>query len=241
MVFHRMKAHAGHPVGMRDCGNCANMRITCHDDIARGLEALARIDPRLAAAMALAGPVPLRLKEPGYAALAEIVLSQMVSKASADALWRRLEQTAGAVTPQAIHDLDDEALRVAGLSRGKAGTLKRLAEAVMSGHLDLEGLCRTDARLATGALMNVKGIGPWTAEVYLLFCAGHADILPAGDIALQNAAAHILGLDERPDARALAKHAEIWSPWRGVAARLLWAYYAVHMGRDAAPVAEKRP
>ena len=214
------------------------MRITCESDIIRGLEALASIDPRLAQIMPLAGPVPLRLKAPGFPALAEIILSQVVSKASADALWRKLEAEAGTIIPEAILALSEDSMRNAGLSRGKAGTLQRLAQAILDGHLDLEGLCRVDARLAIGALTNVKGIGPWTAEVYLLFCAGHPDIFPAGDIALQNAAAHILKLEERPDARSLAEIAERWSPWRGVAARLLWAYYATHMGREVLPISK---
>lgn len=212
------------------------MRITCEDDIARGLEALAQLDPHLAAVIPLAGPVPLRLKQPGFPALAEIILSQVVSKASAEALWRRLEEQAGRIHPEAILALSDEDMRNAGLSRGKAMTLKQLSEAILERHLDLDGLCRIDARLATDTLTTVKGIGPWTSEVYLLFCAGHPDIFPSGDIALQNAAAHILKLDERPDAKALSRIAERWSPWRGVAARLLWAYYATHMGREVLPI-----
>lgn len=211
-------------------------RIDSTDDIADGLLELARMDARLARAIELSGPVPLRRKPPGYAALAEIILSQMVSKASANALWRKLELAAGEISPAAILALSPEALREAGLSRAKAETLNRVGEAVIAGELDLEHLCRLEGRAAINAMTSIKGVGPWTAEVYLLFCAGHPDVFPAGDVALQSAAADILELDVRPQSRALYKLAEAWSPWRGVAARLLWAYYAAVKRRDATPV-----
>jgi DNA-3-methyladenine glycosylase II len=206
-------------------------------DVEDGLGNLARIDPRLGRVIAIAGPVPLRRQPPGFTALAEIILSQMVSKASANALWRRLQAAAGEITPEAVLRLSPEALASAGLSRAKAGTLHRIAEAVIAGELDLERLCTTDGREAIAAMTCIKGVGPWTAEVYLLFCAGHPDVFPAGDVALQAAAAHALDLGERPTPRALYQLAEHWSPWRGVAARLLWAYYATVMRRDAVPIA----
>ena len=212
-------------------------RIDSLDDIADGLVELARTDLRLARVIELSGPVPLRRKPPGYAALAEIILSQMVSKASANALWRKLELAAGEITPSAVLALSPEALREAGLSRAKAETLTRVGEAVICGDLDLEHLCRLEGPAAIRAMTAIKGVGPWTAEVYLLFCAGHPDVFPAGDVALQSAAADILGLDSRPRPKDLYSMAEAWSPWRGVAARLLWAYYAAVMRRDATPVA----
>jgi DNA-3-methyladenine glycosylase II len=211
-------------------------RIDSTDDIAEGLMALGRSDVRLARAIELAGPVPLRRKPPGYAALAEIILSQMVSKASANALWRKLEAAAGEICPEAILGLSPEALREAGLSRAKAETLCRVGQAVLDGELDLEHLCNLEARAAIRAMTAIKGVGPWTAEVYLLFCAGHPDVFPAGDVALQSAAGHALGMEERLSPRNLAALSEDWSPWRGVAARLLWAYYAAVMRRDATPV-----
>lgn len=211
-------------------------RIDSAEDIAAGLAALARSDVRLARAIERSGPVPLRRKPPGYAAFAEIILSQMVSKASAAALWRKLELAAGEISPAAILALSPDALRQAGLSRAKAETLCRVGQVVLAGGLDLDDLCRLDGREAISKMIAIKGVGPWTAEVYLLFCAGHPDVFPAGDVALQSAAADILGLEARPNPRLLTSLAEPWSPWRGVAARLLWAYYATVMRRDATPL-----
>ncbi len=211
-------------------------RIDSALDVEAGLAALAKADSRLAKAIDVAGPVPLRRKPPGYAALAEIIMSQMVSKASANALWTKLEAAAGDINPEAILRLSPEAHRAAGLSKAKAETLCRVSEALLAGDLDLEELCAVDVDQAIAAMTAIKGVGPWTAEVYLLFCAGHPDVFPAGDVALQNAAAEILGLDARPQPKALYRLTEQWSPWRGVAARLLWAYYASVMRRDATPL-----
>lgn len=211
-------------------------RIDGETDIRDGLFELVVIDPRLSAAVAVSGEVPLRRRPPGYAALAEIVLSQMVSKASAAALQKRLEAAIGEITPEGFLTLDDVAARAAGLSGAKTQTLRRVAEAVVAGSLDLEHLCTLPGEEAMAAMTAIKGLGPWTAEVYLLFCAGHADVFPSGDVALQAAAHHLLGLPARPSAKALAQIASGWSPWRGVAARLLWAYYAVEMKRSAMPI-----
>jgi 3-methyladenine DNA glycosylase/8-oxoguanine DNA glycosylase len=213
-------------------------RIDGAADVEEGLAELARRDARLAAAIALSGEVPLRRRSPGYAALAEIVLSQMVSKASAAALQRRLEAAIGEITPEGFLGLDEAGARAAGLSAAKTGTLRRVAQAVISGDLDLEHLCTLPGEKAIARMTAVKGLGPWTAEVYLLFCAGHPDVFPSGDVALQAAAHRLLDLPARPSSKALAAIAEEWSPWRGVAARLLWAYYAVEMRRSATPVSE---
>lgn len=211
-------------------------RIDSDDDIRDGLAGLLAADPGLAHVIARAGAVPLRRRPPGFAALAEIILSQMVSKASAAALWRKLELATGGVTPEAMLELHVDAGRRAGLSGAKDAALRRVAEAVVSGTLDLDHLCTVAGPEALAAMTSIKGVGPWTAEVYLLFCAGHPDVFPSGDVALQSAAAHALALDGRPTAKALSQIAERWSPWRGVAARLLWAYYATHMRRDATPL-----
>jgi DNA-3-methyladenine glycosylase II len=206
------------------------------DDVRLGLEALLRLDPRLAPIAADVGPLPLRLREAGFAGLAHIIVSQMVSRASAEAIWRRMLPGDGLLTAEAYLLFHPEAWREFGLSRAKADTLTRIAEAVASGRLDLSGLCLKPPGEALVELTGLKGVGPWTAEVYLMFCGGHADVFPAGDVALQNAVGAALGLAARPHAKALAKLSQVWSPWRSVAARLFWAYYATKMRRDMVPV-----
>jgi DNA-3-methyladenine glycosylase II len=200
------------------------------DDIARELASLLVLDPRLANAAEIAGPLPLRRSKPGFESLASIVVSQQVSKASADAITARLVDLGALFTPSAFQTLDDTALLNAGLSRPKLKTLRFVAEAAASGTLDLGELCTMDADMAMVSLTAISGIGPWTAEVYLLFCAGHPDIFPSGDIALQNAMQTILALSERPSAKQAAIFAKDWSPHRGTASRLLWAYYGVMRG-----------
>lgn len=212
--------------------------IESDSDIQDGLAALAGVDARLALMIELSGPVPLRRRPPGYGALAEIIVSQMVSKASAAALWRKLEERIGEVKPQTVLAMDEETGKAAGLSRAKAETLKRIAESVSSQSLDLDSICSLPAEIAIKQLTGIKGVGPWTAEVYLLFCAGHPDIFPAGDVALQSAAAHAFELEKRPDIKNLRALVAPFSPWRGVAARLFWAYYATHMNRDATPLGD---
>ncbi|MFP5077363.1 DNA-3-methyladenine glycosylase family protein [Rhizobium sp. YIM 134829] len=209
--------------------------IETHADIALGLEALLRDDPRLAPVIAQAGEIPLRRTAPGYAGLAFIIVSQMISKASAAAIWSRMEARMGAVGPEAVALSSDEDFRADGLSRAKILTLRHAAEAVLEERIDLVSLCTDEAQAAMRNLCTLPGIGPWTAEVYLLFCAGHPDIFPSGDVALQAAVAHGLGLGERPSAAALSLIATKWAPWRSVAARLFWAYYATAMGRRGAP------
>ncbi|WP_169054171.1 DNA-3-methyladenine glycosylase 2 family protein [Nitratireductor sp. XY-223] len=206
------------------------------DDIADGLEALVQIDPRLVPVVRKAGAVPLRRQAPGFQGLAEIIVAQMVSKASAAAIWSRLAAEAGGCAPHQIAALSDAQCRRIGLSRAKEQTLRGAAEAVMSGRINPRALCAMPADESIAAMTALKGIGAWTAEVYLLFCAGHGDIFPAGDVALQAAAAHALGIDTRPDQKKLRDIAARWQPWRGVAARLLWAYYATEMRRgDVTP------
>jgi len=204
------------------------------DDISEGLAALASIDPRLEAVIERAGEVPLRLSEPGFGSLVSIIISQQVSRASADAILGRFTLLLDPLTPQAVLAASEAAFREAGLSRPKQRTVLALAAAVRDG-LDLNGLLQLDAETAMRRLTGVSGIGPWTAECYLLFAAGHPDIFPAKDVALQSAVGHALGIERRPGDKALAGLAESWSPWRGVAARLFWAYYREMRGKDAAP------
>lgn len=211
-------------------------RIDSLDDIEAGLEALLAADARLAVIRAVAHAVPLRRSSPGFESLASIIVAQQVSTASAAAIWARFKQVVDPLTPENYIASGEEAWRLAGLSRPKQRALLCVSEAVTGGTLDLHGLCDLPAQQAIEALVAIKGIGVWTAEVYLLFAAGHPDVFPAGDVALQAAVGHALGHEKRPDAVALRALAEAWSPWRGVAARLFWAYYAAIKGREAAPL-----
>lgn len=211
-------------------------RILTADDIEEGLEALVRADPRLAAVRAFAGEVPLRLTPPGFASLVAIIVGQQVSRASADAIFGRLVMLADPLAPQALLDGGEALYRAAGLSRPKMRALDALSRAVVEGSLDVDALASIDAAGAMARLTAIPGIGPWTAECYLLFAAGHPDVFPARDVALQSAVAHGLGLGARPGEKALAALAESWSPWRGVASRLFWAYYARMKGKEAVPL-----
>lgn len=210
-------------------------RIESHEHIAEGIEALKRLDPRLGAVAAVAGEVPLRLSRPGFASLAGIVLGQQVSRASADAMAARLARLVDPLDAAGVLAGGEAALRAAGLSRAKQATLLAVAHAVVHEGLDLDRLVDQDAAVAMARLTALRGIGPWTAEVYLLFCTGHPDIFPARDVALQSAVGHALAIAPRPGERDLGRLAESWAPWRGVAARLFWAYYRRMHGRDAAP------
>ncbi|MCO5145592.1 MAG: DNA-3-methyladenine glycosylase [Aquamicrobium sp.] len=211
-------------------------RIATLDDIAEGLDVLKRLDPRLAAVADIAGPVPLRLAEPSFASLAGIVIAQQVSRASADAMSARLAALVDPLDAAGVLAGGEEALRAAGLSRAKQAALLAVARAEVEDRLDLSRLAGEGADEAMASLTALRGIGPWTAEVYLLFCAGHPDIFPARDVALQSAVGHALSISPRPAERVLYGLAESWAPWRGVAARLFWAYYRRMHGRDAAPL-----
>ncbi|MEZ5810360.1 MAG: DNA-3-methyladenine glycosylase [Rhizobiaceae bacterium] len=209
-------------------------RIDCDADIDEGLDALCRADPRLVAVRETAGKVPLRRSPPGFESLASIIVSQQVSKASAEAIFERFTGLIDPLTPQAVLGASDEVFRQAGLSRPKQKTLLAVANAVDGDGLDLHDLCDADAGEAMTRLTAVSGIGPWTAEVYLLFAAGHPDIFPARDVALQAAVAEAFGHAARPTERELYAIAESWAPWRGVASRLFWAFYSRMRGREAA-------
>ncbi|MGD9916192.1 MAG: DNA-3-methyladenine glycosylase [Rhizobiaceae bacterium] len=210
-------------------------RITSPADVAEGLDALLGLDPRLEPVRAAVDEVPLRLAEPGFASLASIIVSQQVSRASADAIMGRLIRLVDPLTPDGFVAAGEGAWREAGLSQPKMRTLTAVSEALASGALDLSAIGALEGDEAIARLTAVHGIGPWTAQVYLLFCAGHPDIFPAGDVALQSAVGEALGLSPRPGHRALEAIAESWAPWRGVAARLFWAFYRVRRGRDALP------
>lgn len=197
------------------------------DDIRRGTRALVRACPTMRAIHGLAGDPPLRRERSGFEGLAGIVVAQQVSAASAAAIWKRTRLTLGRVTPTAIATASDETLRAAGLSRGKILTLRRLAEAAETGALDLARLSRRSDAAIHDALTAIKGIGPWTADIYIMFALGRADAWAPGDLALRLAIARAERMPAPPSPGEIAERAEAWRPWRGVAARLLWHYYAL--------------
>ena len=209
--------------------------IRTEEDIARAVERLLDVVPAFGPVVEAAGPVPLRKLSTRYEGLAGIIVSQLVSRAAADAIWGRLKLLLGEVTPETVRERSVEDLRGIGLSGAKERALRVLAEACIGG-FDLERTAELPADEAIRALTALKGVGLWTAEVYLLFAAGHPDIFPSGDVALRTAAGQAFGLTERPDDRALRIMASDWQPERSIAARLLWAYYARRHKRDAMPV-----
>ena len=201
-----------------------------------GLAALKRLDPVMARIIAAGAVPPLRKRAPGFAGLCQIIVSQQLSTASANAIWARVEARFPDLTLETIAAAPDADLRAAGLSAPKIRTLRAIAAAVGAGALPLDGLHDRPADEARRLMTAVKGIGPWTADSYLLFCLGHPDAFPAGDLAVQEAARSAYSLDARPNDKAILALAERWRPWRGVAAKVLWAYYGLAKAREAAPL-----
>jgi DNA-3-methyladenine glycosylase II len=193
-------------------------------------------DARLGPVLAKAGKPALRRRAPGFAGLCAIVVGQQLSTASAGAIWGRMEAAFDPFHHDAVRRARPERLARIGLSAPKIKTMKAIGKAVSRGDINLEALGHMDADEAHQALTRLHGIGPWTADIYLLFCLGHADAWPAGDLALQESARIAFGLRTRPDARKMIKLAEPWRPWRGVAAHLLWKHYHVIKKRDPVPV-----
>lgn len=195
--------------------------------VAEGAAWLAAREPRFAQAIAQTGPLPLRLRADGFGALLSAIVSQQVSTASADAIWRRLEE-AGLTSAEAVAATGEEDLRACGLSRPK----QRYARGLASAGLDYPALRQAPDEEVIARLIEVPGIGRWTAEIYAMFSLGRADVFAPGDLALQEAARMLFGLDARPSERDLRTMAEAWSPWRAVAARILWAYFRVAKARE---------
>jgi len=199
-------------------------RIESDADVSAGLAALLAADPRLARVAEAAGALPLRRRTGGFEGLAAVITGQQISTFAAAAIWTRFRAAVDPFTPEKYLATSEEALRAAGLSFGKIRTLTGIATACGDG-LDLNALHDLPPEDAIAALIMLKGVGRWTAESYLLFCVGHPDVFPAGDLALQTAVHRGLKLRQRPDEKRLRKLAENWAPWRGIAARLFWAYY----------------
>jgi DNA-3-methyladenine glycosylase II len=205
-------------------------------DLQAGLAQLILADPRLQPVAEKAGAFGLRRREGGYAGLCAIVCGQQLSVASAAAIRDRLFKAFDPFHHDTVRSARSDKFKRLGLSAGKIKSIREIGKAVAKGRIDLNAVGNMDADLAHAALTALHGVGPWTADIYLLFCLGHADAFPAGDLAVQESARIAFSLRKRPDAKALTKLARAWRPWRGVAAHLLWAYYHAVKKRDVVPV-----
>lgn len=192
----------------------------------KGVRSLSRKCPHIRMVRTLTGIPSVRRHSSGFEGLARIVVGQQLSLASAQAIWGRVQTAVRPMTAEALLKLSDEDLRAAGLSQGKVRTLRALSREIVAG-LDLDHLAELPEEDVHDVLTALPGIGPWSADIYLLFCLGRADAFAAGDLALQTAVRAALSLQERPSREELFAIAERWRPWRGVAAHLLWAYYKV--------------
>jgi len=199
--------------------------IEGEDDIAEGIAALVVLDPAWARVVDVAGPPRLRRRTPGFEGLARTIVSQQLSVASAEAIWTRLAALLDPVTAAGLLSIPEDALAAAGLSGSKRRTLRALAEATIEGRLVFEAHPDRTPEEIHVELTAIKGVGPWTADIYLMFSLAHADAFAPGDLALQEAARLAFELPARPAPEGLRLLAEPWRPWRGVAAQLLWAYY----------------
>jgi DNA-3-methyladenine glycosylase II len=211
-------------------------RLDSADALAAHLDALVTLDPRLAPVLKSAAPFEIRLQPGGFAGLSKVICGQQLSVASARAIWARFAALDGALDPAGYLELSEETVRASGFSLSKFKTVRIVAEAVLSGQLDFARLETLSPEAAAAALTALKGIGPWTAELYLMFCSGHPDIFPAGDLALQKAVQHGLGLDAQPSIKELIDIAAVWSPYRHAAALLFWGYYASLKRREGVPL-----
>jgi DNA-3-methyladenine glycosylase II len=230
------KASGSRPADKNSRTQAAARVIATEADIRDGVRALRRKCATMRHVHDTAGDPPLRRQPPGFQGLARIIVGQQLSTASAAAIWERTVAACRPFEPGALLALSDGQLAKVGLSRPKIRTLRAVATACRNG-LDLAALERAGEEDVHAALTEVVGIGPWTADVYILFSLGRADGWAPGDLALQIAAQRALGLEERPGRDDMMALAERWRPWRGVAARLLWAYYAaIKQKRTAVPV-----
>lgn len=193
--------------------------------LAEGLAAIAAVDSDFARALAEAGTPPLRRREPGFATLLRAIVGQQLSASAAATIWSRIEAAVTPLEPATVLVFGEEELRGLGLSRQKIAYARGLADDVLCGRVALEHLADREDEAAIAELVKLKGIGRWTAEIYLLFALGRPDAFPADDLALTVAAQRMKRLRERPSGKALRELAEAWRPWRGAAAHFLWHYY----------------
>lgn len=200
--------------------------IKTNADIREATTVLTAACPAMATIHETTGAPPLRRRANGFPGLARIIVGQQVSVASANAIWGRVEATVAPFESGILLRTEDEVLKACGLSAAKIKTLRGIASAIETGEINLRRLSRMQEDELRECLLALKGIGPWTADIYIMFCLGRADGWAPGDLALQHAVRDILDLQDRPDQKEMVTIAERWRPWRSVAARLLWAYYA---------------
>jgi DNA-3-methyladenine glycosylase II len=219
--------------------------MTLHLDTQDDLDALLRIlaeqDPRLKPVIAMTGHAPLRRRTPGFAGLAAIICGQQLSTLAAAAIWARMVAAFDDIHHDYIRAARADRLRRLGLSVAKIKAMKFIAREIAEGRLDLAKLADTPADDAHNTLTALHGIGPWTADIYLLFCLGHSDAWPAGDLAVQEAVRIGLGLKSRPTVKEMATIGEAWRPYRGAAAHLFWAYYKVVKANGFDPTPPEKP
>lgn len=205
--------------------NSMTVHLNTQADLEDAVHALVRLDPRLGPVADVAGMPSLRRREPGFAGLAAIVCGQQLSTKAAAAIWGRVSTTFDPFHHDALKSARADRLGRLGLSAAKIKSLKFIARELSAERLNLEVLAEEDADAAHATLTKLHGIGPWTADIYLLFCLGHGDAWPAGDLAIQEAMRIGLGLKARPTVREMQPLAEPWRPLRGAAAHLWWSYY----------------
>jgi DNA-3-methyladenine glycosylase II len=211
------------------------------EQLKRDLDALAAIEPGIAAGLTRHGYPEPRIRERGHETLLRTIIGQQVSVSAATAIWNRMEAAVGAgLDPIVLAAAPDELLRAAGLSRQKIGYVKSLAELVASGELDLSQLPADDEE-AIAQLIRIKGIGRWSAEIYLLFAEGRGDVWPAGDLAVQEEVGQLLGLEARPSEKQVRVLAEGWRPHRGAAAIFAWHHYGRRLAAARAKTTEALP
>lgn len=209
--------------------------IDSENDLAEGLAYLLKADKRLKPVAKVAGALPLRRRGAGFAGLARVITGQQLSVASADAIWARFAVAFPDMSADAVLRARVPRFRKAGMSAAKIKTLRAIAAAVRDG-LDLDALAHAPAADAHARLTAIHGVGPWTADIYLMFCLGHPDIFPVGDLALRNAVSDAFGLEAPIAPAPLAEMARAWSPWQSVAATLFWAYYAARRKQKKLPL-----
>src|SRR6267143_1646076 len=210
------------------------------DSLAHGVAELSRRDPHLAAVVARHGAPPLWDRPPGFGTLVQIILEQQISLSAGRAAYGRLERLAGAVTPERVAALTEADLRGAGLTRQKSSYIRGIAQVIVAGEFDPGALAALDDDQARAALIELRGVGAWTADIYLLMALGRADIWPSGDLALVAAIREVKRMRSLPSADRIGRITPAWSPWRAVAARVLWHHY-LSTPRSRAKVSAAKP